>query len=471
MADSRWTPLPLDGKLFLNSDETLLSRALGKLENAYVNDAGGLSRFPGLADWCDLPDDGRVYGTDWQGDMIVGTSKGRLYRIDQSKNIEDVTGVPISGGGRVIFDKTDQELIMAAGRKPVRFAGVKTEILSEDAPDTTHVGTIDGFVLAPELGTDRWNHSTAGTPRTWAALDTFRADSKPDPVTAMLITPFREIMMCGPDSIEQWERSSDGDTPFLLRWAVGEGLKSPYAVSFADNAVFAINRDAKLIRFSGQTSQPVSDDIGSILETIDDWTDAWIGGFPDRPLNINGQVYVLVQIPNATNFYGTKGFTFLYDVKKQRFSTLWGWENGRPTRWPGWSYWKVWDKIFVGGDGKVYLLDPNTRTNGGQTQRFLARTGHWDEAGESAIDNFRMRIKRGIGTYETEPLIMVRANRDNKGFGRWVRKGLGKSGHREMVMEFGGFGQANTWQFEIACSDDCPIELVKAEAVISPLGH
>jgi hypothetical protein len=470
MADSRWVPIPLDGKLFLNSDETLLNRAIAKLENAYTNDAGGISRFPGLQTWKALPDNGRVYLEDWRGDLMAVTSKGRLYRIDRNANLEDVTGVPISGGKRVTFDKTISELLMAAGGKPIRFAGKKTEILSKDAPETTHIGTMDSFVIAVEKDSGRFEHSTAGDSREWDPLDTFAADGKPDNITGMVITPFREMILAGPDSVEQWERYASGDVPFYRRWAVGEGLISPYAMGFADNAVILVNKNAEVVRLAGQTGQPIGDDIGRTIEGVDDWTDAWVGS---EPLIIGGQKYALLVIPNATSVYGTRGLTFLYDYKKQRWSQLYGWDRKKalPTRWPGWSHHKHWGLDFVGGDGVIYVLDSTVHTHDGGTQRWLVRTGHWDQAGESSMDNFRLRLKRGIGTNTAAADIRVRANLDNRAFGNWVPYSLGLSGDRMPVIEFGGFGIANTFQMEIECTADCEIELVKAEAIMSPVGH
>lgn len=474
MSDREWTPLPLDGKLFLNVDETALSRANSKLENAYTNDVGGFSRFPGLSPYLQLPDHGRVYCSDWRGDLMAATSKGRLYRIDQSKNAEDVTAVPVAGGGRVIFDRTDDELLMAAGGQIIRFAGEKTEVLSEDAPLTTHVGTIDSFVLGIEKDSQRFRHSTAGESRTWGALDTFAADRKPDVLTAMLITPFGEILLCGPDSIEQWERTSSGDTPFFRRWPVGESLKAPYAIGFADNAAYCVNKRSELIRLSGQSSQPAGDDIGKFLAEIDDWSEAWIGGNPDQSLAWGGQAFLILQIPNATNLYGTKGVTLGLDYRKQRFFTLYGWDQkqGRPARWPGWSHWQIGSDIFVGGDdGWIWKLDGAVHSHAGGTQRFLVRTGHWDQAGECAMDDLRVRIKRGIGSNTAAPQILVRANRDNEGFGPWVSGSLGLAGQREMLVRFGGFGIAYSWQIEIQCTDDCDVELVKAEAILTPTGN
>lgn len=474
MADKDWIPLPIGSKLFLNIEEEGLTRASAAIENGFLTEASGHSRFPGLEPWLQLPDKGRVYINDWRDDMLPVTSKGTVYRVDRNKNVEDVTKVPVQGGRRVVFAKTEDEMAMAAGGQIVRFAGAKTEILSEDAPLATHVAYIDGYLIAIERDSGRFMHNAPGESREWDPLDTFAADGSPDNITAAIATPFRELLLCGPESIEQFERFQSGDIPFYRRWSVGEGVMAPYAITFADNAVFALNQSVEWIRFTGQTSKPVSDDIGRVLSAIDNWDDAWMGGFPNKPLDALGQKLLILQAPHSTNQYGTKGVTFVYDYRQQQFCLLYGWDEKRacPARWPGWSHWPLWGETFVGGDdGWIYRLAPGVFNNAGMTQRWLVRTAHWDELGEASIDNLRLRIKRGIGSYEAEPKIMVRCNRDNRGFGRWIERGLGKMGNRSMTLEFGGFGIANSFQFEIASTDDCAIELAKAEVQASPVGH
>jgi len=68
-------------------------------------------------------------------------------------------------------------------------------------------------------------------------------------------------------------------------------------------------------------------------------------------------------------------------------------------------------------------------------------------------------------------MIGVRANRDNRGFGNFVRKSLGLAGQREMFIEFGGFGCASTWQFEVEVTDNCEVEIVKMQTQLTPLGR
>ena len=123
----------------------------------------------------------------------------------------------------------------------------------------------------------------------------------------------------------------------------------------------------------------------------------------------------------------------------------------------------LWGRTFVGGEGVIYEFDLDGYSNAGTLQRFLVRTAHLAE-GEVEMANLRMHVKRGVGTYETEPLIRVRCLRDNQRMSRWVTRGLGLTGQKHMVKEFGGFGCAHRHQFEIVCTDDVPVEIVKVEA-------
>ena len=284
---AKWYPLPVDAKWFTNVDESVLSRANAAIENAFVNESGGHTRFPGLRLFADLGGKARVYLHDWQKDLIAVGGDGRCFRLDKDGNVENVTGVPVSGGHRVMFSKSDQDLLMAAGGPLVAFAGTKTRLLSKDAPESTHVGFIDSYVLAIEKATGTWRHSNAGDYDTWDDEDSFAASSTPDDINALLVTPFREIFITGEDSVEQFDRNSSGDTPFFRRWSLGQGIKAPYALVFADNSLWGVSSEAEFIRFSGQVSVPVSDDVQRSLEGIDDWTDAWA-----EEIRILGQKFI-----------------------------------------------------------------------------------------------------------------------------------------------------------------------------------
>jgi hypothetical protein len=104
-------------------------------------------------------------------------------------------------------------------------------------------------------------------------------------------------------------------------------------------------------------------------------------------------------------------------------------------------------------------------------QRWLVRTAQFDQLGECSVEDFRISIKRGIGDNSDESHIRFRFNRDNKGFGKWIRRGLGKAGDRFSTINIGPLGTAHVWQFEVACDDDCDVELQGMEAIIKRIGH
>jgi hypothetical protein len=468
-----WVPLPLDKGLYANLHPEAVVGYQTAIENGYVNDLNGQSRFPGMREIADFGGNSRIYLNDHNGDLIAGTDKGRIHRVTRDYAVAEIPGVPVSGGRRIIFQKTDRELLMAAGGPIVRLRDQACELLSKDAPLATHIGWMDDFTIAVELNSGRFYHSPPGKPDQWDPLDTFSADGNPDNINSLMITPFREIMLGGESSMEQFERNPTGSIPFFRRWSVGDGVKFPYVMLFADNALWTINALTEFVRFSGQTSAAASNEIGRLLEAIDDWSDAWLGGFPDRPLHIVGQKFMVLQAPNATNEYGTKGVTLLYDYKNKRFSTLYGWDeaNGAPNRWPGWSHWTLWNKHFVGGEGKLYELDPNYFRHGNGLQRWLVRTAYIAEATDLQIKDFRLRIRRGLGTSQTAPTIRVRCSRDGRPYGPWITRSLGKAGDTLHFVYFGGFGLGSSFAFEISSADNCPIDLIKAEAQVDKVGH
>ncbi len=468
-----WIALPLDKALFANLDEDAVVGYQTAIENGFINELGGHTRFPGLVQRVNLGGSDRVYLHDFDGDLVAATDKGQVHRIDRSYTATNVTGVPVSGGRRPVFAKTDRELLIAAGGPIIRLRKETTELLSSAAPLSTHVGWIDNFTIAVEVNSGRFFHSEAGVPDAWDPLDTFAADGNADNINSLIITPFRELMLGGANSIEQFERASTGDTPFFRRWAVGDGVKLPYCMLFADNALWTINNLTEFVRFSGQLSQAASGAIGRLLESIDDWSDAWLGGYPDRPLHVIGQKFIVLQAPLASNVYGTKGITIAYDYRQKRFFSLYGWdqENGVPNRWPGWSHWRLWDKTFVGGEGKIYELTTDSYRHGSDLQRWLVRTAHIAEGSAVQMKNFRLQIKRGLGGSATNSNIRVRCSRDGRSFGPWIARSLGKAGERIQFIEFGHFGSGTSFMFEISSSDDCAIDLIKAEVKAEAIGH
>jgi hypothetical protein len=462
---ARWMEVPIGAPVLTNVDETALDRQSAALENGYVNDVGGHTRFPGSVEFADISD-GLVYLREFRGDLMAVTSLGRVWRIDRNGNSKDVTSAAVTGGRRVIFAETEDELLMVAGGKIIAYPGGKTRILSEDAPEASHVVYTGGYVAANELDSGRWRYTPVGDYDNWPVLNIFSAESKPDRINAAIVTPYEELLFAGPRSLEQFEKSPSGTAPFYRRWAAGDGLLAPYTLSATKFGTFGINSDAEFVRYVNQTTNPESDLVQSTLDGIDAWANAWA-----KEVIMFGQRFILLQMPEATNLYGTKGVTLLYDQRRKYWSTLYGWDAdlGLPARWPGWDHEFVWSRHFIGGEGKVYELKRDAYSNAGTIQRYLGRSGHYDLNGNTLrIDDCRMRFKRGTTNPNTSPAprIAFRYNADNEGFSSWMEQSLGLSGDRQMVLNFGSLGSGDTFQFEWFVTDEAPIELAKLEILV-----
>lgn len=460
--------IKISDKLFLNVKESCLTAGSAALENAYQNEVGGISRFPGLSPFVTLAGVEPTYLHEWHGDLVA-VSSSRTWRISENGTATEATGVQVSGPNRVMFDRTPNELLIAAGGPIVRLAAEKTELLSPDAPQSTHAAYVNGYVLAIEVNTGLFFNSGFNDYGTWDAIDVFAADSRPDFLNAMLVTPYNEIMLAGLDSIEQWEKLPFAATPqFQRRWGIGEGTLCPYTMTFADNGLWNLNKNREFVRSSGQVSKPSSDDIGGrVLEPADNLDDSWA-----TPMLIGGQKFVLLQLPKATNIYGTTGITLLFDYRQSKWFSLYGWDSAlsKQTRWPGWSHYQIWGRHFVGGNGKVYELKTDTYDNDSLTQKVLWRSGNLD-FGDVRLDNLKMRLKRGLAASSaTRPLMQTRVSFDGKPWTKWRKQDLGRYGENVGWIDFGPMGCGSTFQIEIDLTDACEFELIRMKAELTPLG-
>lgn len=464
----QWAQVPWSEPLFQNADDALTSRSVLSAENVYANQAGGFTRFPGLVPFVSLPG-ARTFLRKYRNDLIATTDQGRVYRVSQAGNIEDVTRVPISGGRRPVFTATEDELVIAAGGPMIRLSRNQTAILSKEAPETTHVGFLSGYLTAIEPNSGRFLFSRVGVYDQWDPLDVLTAEGKPDDLVALAVTPYGELQLAGEDSLEQFEPAPSGDRPFARRWVSSDGVQAPYTFLAVQEGTYGVNPDAEFVRFSLQTSQVESAEIGMKLQSVDNWTDAWTA-----QIKIGGQTFMMLQAPQAASPYGTTGLTWVLDYRSKRWSQIYGWDSTRGVvqGWPGMSYERVWNRHFVGIPGGIAEMRTDAYANMGAPMRALVRTGHIDEYGRSRIDNLTIRMKRGLGAYQPsrEPQLVLRVNRDNQGFDPGIRMPLGEVGDDFLLSELGvGIGIASTWQFEIWLTDAVPLEFAGMNILVQRL--
>lgn len=458
--------LPLDAKWFANVHETALGSGHAVVENCYVNEAGGISALPRLRLFVQLDAPGRVYLAPFmkRHALVAVTSHGRTWEIGEGGTVKEVTRFLVPGNGRAIFAETDDELIIARGGALTRFAGTETELFSDEAPDSTHVGYLDGYVVTFAPDTGLFYYSLPGQFRTFDPLDVASAESKPDPIIAMHVTEFNEVMFCGAQSIEVYRTAPSGTVPFYRLDSVGHGLYAPYCLAEADRAMWVVNRDRELVRLHRDGGAPVSGDIGRLLDGITDWTDAWL-----QELQVAGQRFVVLQIPEAKAPLGYTGLTLLYDYRNGRWYTL---ASAGPSKWPGWSIATFEGRILVGADDGQILefVQPGDWHDASGVlsgQRMLVRTAPYEAsrllraAREIEISDLWITARREYGD-DTTARLRVRVNLDGMGWSRVIERPL--MGTREPRARFGAFGTCSRFQVEIEVLGDYPVEIVSLQA-------
>lgn len=452
--------IDLAAKVLQNVAESALSRENAALENCYVNDVGGISNFPWLKPYASIPGNSEVYlyRKAFRDDLHC-VSGGHTYRVSSNATVEDLTKVVVGGTGRPTFAETEDELIIAAGGGMVAVKGERTTLLSDQAPESTHVGFIDGYVVAIVKGTGSFSHSQPGAYDQWNPLDTFSAEGNPDKLTALVVSEYNELLLCGPQSIEQYESAPSGSSPFFRRWNLGTGVYAPYAVLPVDSRTWVVNKKQEWAGYTAQLGSNDSEDIQQYLQSIDNWEGAWAAEADGI-----GQRFIILQMPNATNLYGSKCVTLLFDTRKRRWSTLYGWDSaiGQPSGWQGRSLARIGGTVYVGGKGMIYTLEGNSGT---MKQRMLWRSGHIEPGqGSALVGELKLRLERGNSGNDNggrSYLISIRVNKDNKGFGRWVRKPFGFKGQRNMELRFPAVGTCRTVQFEIEVTDPVDVQIAK----------
>lgn len=465
----RWRPIPINAPLYLNLDEKALGRAAVALENVFINEAGGHTALGNLVEWARLPQPGRVFLHNYHDELIAVTGNGRCYHVDRHGASTDRTGVPVAIDSRPTFAETDDDLLIAGGGAIIRLGAEKTDVLADAAPETTHVAYVRGYVLAIEKGSGRVVYSEPGLPRSWPVLNAFTAEDKPDPVVALVVNQFNEIIIAGSRSVELHQVGGSATRPFYRRSSLGYGVFAPGTMIEAGQAAWAANSRREFVRLGQVGAGVVGGPIGRVLEQAADWRDAWAA-----ELLWAGQKFVILQIPHAATPYGGTGRTLGFNYAKNEWFELYAWDqvNSMPMRLPVWSAAQTAYGTFLGGDdGAIYRMDAENVSSVPQRSYYrsapISASSVISGADEIYIDNVRLRLQRRTpaGIPVRPATMRMRARVDDGPWHSWITHSLDQHAPARPTrwLEFGSLGTCSTVQFEYESFAGAPFDISGAE--------
>lgn len=459
-----WRALDISQGLTTNLDEDELTGAPVALENLIISENRGHIPFPGLVEHADVGQSSRMFVYNYLETLVAISDKGSVYEITREGKVIDKTDVPVPvhQGMRPTFATSDSSLVVAGGSTIIE-VGDKTRRQSDQAPDATFVGYLQGYLVALERQTGFYRYTDGNDLVTWPPINQFDAENKPDRITGLLVTQFNDLLVPGLSTTEFYRVGGDPSLPFDRRSDSGEGILAPYTLCEAGGGVFGLTARREFCRIQLGGVQVVSGPIGRQLEELDDISEAWA-----FRCDTKGQKLVALAFPNATNDHGSRGVFYMYDYARRSWSNLYG--PGR-SRYPVWSFARIDGALYAGGEGgKVYRCEALGGENA-VPRSFLFRSSPMNAtqivagADEIFVNNMRLRLRRpGNERRRDEPaFITVRTRWED---GRWsipVRRPI--EGEREWWCEFGPMGQGSAfeWEYRVDDADGVPWAVTRAE--------
>lgn len=428
--------LPISEGQNKNANDAAISTGNIELIDGYLDDQGYANIRPGLETKASLhatptPSsswDG-IYWWDALG-QLIGVWNGNIYKITYPGfAFTQLTGVSLPAGRPVTFaEDVDGYLFLAAGNKVVYTNGttIGYHPSANISQNVTHVVFMDQRLINNQPNT-AFQYSAIGDSLTYAALNTFSAESAYDPISA--IYKFnQEIYLFGRKSVEIWESGTSTDFQRVPGGVLNVGCLAPYSVISADNAVMWLSDNKRFVVYDGKQVESFSTNFDRELDTISDPTDCTA-----HRVEIGGQAFLMFRFVAGNR-------TLVFNAKTKTWSE-WGCWNptlGRYDNFIGRSYTFIptyGAHIWGQADGSsLFQMTDEIATDGSSPIRFKLKTAHIDFGStmRKRTEEIRMRLRRGEVS-ASEATMQYRYQTDRA---RWSNErpiSLGLTGDTQLI--------------------------------------
>lgn len=438
------------------------------LVNLMIDEAGGNFDRPTLESFATLSSTD-IIGTYYFGNYIVCVTLDRkVYTVNLSGSvITDITGATLSGSSRPVFSNDGSSLYIAGGGTPLRWQGegTTTALLTGSPPDMTHIVYLDGYLIGNRQISSENNKviqfSEFEAPTTWSGTNIFSAVADPDPVSGLAVSQ-RELYVVGRQTTEVWQNIGTFPVPFGRAFVWQYGTPAPYSIHTADNSVFFIDQDHRIIRLVGREAVRLSQPIENELFSYETITDCFTSSFTWK-----GSIHVLFVFPTAQRAWSV-------DLKNLQWTEWRGYSNGLSrVRIDSVFYLESNGEVFAGDyqTGTVWKFSDTLKTDAGgifvRQRTFSNRDLGLSVRKQS--NYLKVNMNRNVapnyaGTIsETNPTLELRWKDDDKGWSEWRRNPLGVRGTGKFYSDFRRLGIYRTRQYELRMSDPAECSIVSIE--------
>lgn len=472
-------------QLTRNIDQSMVTDSDVRRINCYADSEANIVRVSGGIEWKDLEGVGSansatpVDGLYWYeaSEALIVLIEGQLIKILKvganyvATGIGDITNILLTGKRPTfaVGGATSQYLLAANGNQMVvsTSLGAQTRVADADAPtEVTHVGVLDGYFLANQVGTQKFFRSALNDPTSWAALDFAQAVGSSDILMALHVVK-RYIYLFGKNSTEIWY--NDGSTPFsrIDGGFLRTGTLSPYSIIPTEEDLYWLNDKRRFVHFNGSGVEELECPYLKEIEAFDSVEDCT----GDR-IETDGQDFLEWNFVSANR-------TLVLNLRTMKWHEKGQWDANRESFDLAlnkcYAYAKNWGFPIIGRKNAPILDVISSRyyTDGDGTRiRHVHLTGNLSHGSlqQKRCNGLKLLARTGDEASPTEfsgddePVIMVRY-RDNDAID-WSNQftlGLGYQGQKFNVLKRNQLGTFITRQWEFSSTDAVPVIYGKAE--------
>jgi hypothetical protein len=417
-----------------------------------------LSRSPGISDWATVGT-GPIHGMIEALGYLFVVSGSKLYRVDEFGNDTELGSVGAPSSSGIDMDANTTSVVVVNQPNAYYWDGTTfgqitdTDFTSRGAGD---VEFVNNFLLFREPDSGRFFGADLGTAVDFDALNFATAEALPDNLVGLKVDHVQPILF-GAKSIEIWDNVPISGFPFqrAVNGYVEIGCFNGRSVAKCDNSVFWLANDYTIRRLDGVTPVRISNH--GIETAIQNATISTANAFS---YSKQGHLFYVLSFNEVT---------VVYDATTQKWHQrqTFGLDN-----WGVSCYAAAFGLDLVGSreNGKIGLLDNNTRTEWGVTQRMSWRYQPiYAQGARSIHDLIEVVLKTGVGTTTgqgSDPELMLSYS-DDSGI-TWTslpNKKIGQLGKYRTRVRWRKCGSTDSARvYEAAVSD--PIEMAVVDTQV-----